>query len=156
MVTICFPLATAGRQFRLMTPIETAAAQKTRLPPGAIDASHLDPLSREDLEPMVRNALEQWNGQDMSSTLSEAFYDKSRLLDGVDTIVPRDASLRVQSVQGVQTLQQYIQPNEGGISEHVSVVSATVQTQLEFNGPNGFVRRQGTNEFILEVTVAAE
>ena len=71
--------------------------------------------------------------------------------------VPRDAKLRIQSVQGIQTLQQYIKPGSGtSRGELVSIVSATVRTQLEFNSSTaGFVSRTGTNEFLLEITTAA-
>ena len=92
----------------------------------------------------------------MAETLSEQFYDKSRLLDVVQTGVPRDATLKIQSIQGIQTYQQYIVPSsDGGRGEMVSIVSVTVRTQVEFNSPTGFTRLPGINEFILEVTQAA-
>ena len=48
-------------------------------------------------------------------------------------------------------------PGEGDArGDIVSVVSATVRTQLEFNSPElGFVRRPGTSEFILEIRTPA-
>ena len=73
----------------------------------------------------------------------------------MDTLVPRDAILSVQSVQGIQTLQQYLMPADEG-EDLVSIVSATVRTQLEFNNPStGFVRLPGVNEFVLQVTQPA-
>ncbi len=145
-----------ARQFRLLTPIASPTEPTANVPKGAIPVEDAQPLSREDVEPMVRKVIEQWNTSGMADTLSEQFYDKSRLLDVVDTGVPRDAKLRVQSIQGIQTLQQYIMPGAGTArGEMVSIVSATVQTQLEFNSSGGFTRLPGTNEFILEVTQAA-
>ena len=91
----------------------------------------------------------------MESILADSFYDKSRLLDVMDTQVPRDARLSIQSIQGIQTLQQYRVPDAGGRDSLVSIVSATVRTQLEFNSTNGFVRLPGTNEFLLKVKTAA-
>lgn len=146
-----------ARQFRLLAPIASPAEPTANLPKGAVAVEQLQPLSRSDVEPMVRKLIEQWNTFGMADTLSDQFYDKSRLLDVMDTGVPRDAKLRIQSIQGIQTLQQYIKPDPaGGRGEQISIVSATVRTQLEFNSPTaGFVSLTGTNEFILEITTAA-
>jgi hypothetical protein len=66
--------------------------------------------------------------------------------------VPRDAVLRVLGVQGVQTLEQYVQADDSGQAMLVSRVSATVRTQVEFDDPAaGFQRREGTNEIVLLV-----
>ncbi len=145
-----------ARQFRLLTPIASPEQPLANVPAGAVAVEAVTPLSRQVVEPMVRKVIEQWNTPGMISTLSDQFYDKSRLLDVMDTGVPRDAKLRVQSIQGIQTLQQYINPGAGTErGEMVSIVSATVQTQLEFNSSNGFTRLPGTNEFILQITQTA-
>ncbi len=145
-----------ARQFRSLTPIASPKAPVANLPEGVVPLEQPQPLSRGEVEPLVRELVEQWNTAGMAETLSDQFHDKSRLLDVVDTGVPRDAKLRIQSIQGVQTLQQYIKPGSGDErGEMVSIVSATVQTQLEFNSASGFTRLQGTNEFIMEVTQAA-
>ena len=147
-----------ARQFRQMTPIAglQLQADSANLPANARPVTRLQPVARADVEPMVRQVVEGWNSADMGAMLAESFYDKSRLLDVMDTLVPRDASLTIQSIQGIQTLQQYKVPDAGGGRGNlVSIVSATVRTQLEFNGPAGFVRLPGTNEFILKITTAA-
>ncbi len=146
-----------ARQFRLLSPIASTAETES-LPNGAKPVKQLQQLSRSDVEPLVREVVEQWNTSDMSNTLSDQFYDKSRLLDVMDTGVPRDATLRVQSIQGIQTLNQYIMPNVAeGRDEMISIVSATVRTQLEFNNASGsFVNRTGTNELILKITSSAK
>ncbi|MBV1929606.1 MAG: hypothetical protein KUG81_08870 [Gammaproteobacteria bacterium] len=145
-----------ARQFRQMTPIAGPLAETANLPVNAAPVARLQPLSRGDVEPMVRQVISQWNGGSMEAMLADSFYDKSRLLDVMDTQVPRDARLSIQSIQGVQTLQQYKVPDvDGGRGNLVSIVSATVRTQLEFNSTAGFVRLPGTNEFILKVTTAA-
>ena len=146
-----------ARQFRLLSPIASPEQNGTAIPKGTIAVDNIQPLSREDVEPLIRDLLSQWNTAEMASTLSDSFYDKSRLLDVMDTGVPRDAKLRVQSVQGIQTLGQYINPGEGDErGELVSIVSATVRTQLEYNNASGsFVSQTGTNEFILQVKTAA-
>lgn len=142
-----------ARQFRLLSPISSPEQTGNPLPDGAVAVNSVTPLPRETVEPLIREVIEEWNTSDMSDTISDQFYDKSRLLDVMDTGVPRDAKLRVQSIQGIQTLNQYIMPNpledRNGM---VSIVSATVRTQLEFNTKAGLQKRVGTNEFILKVT----
>lgn len=150
--------ALQARQFRGMRPIATPVATAVNLPDGARPVANIKPLSREQIEPLVRKLMEAWNTPALSDKLDEGFYDKSRLTDAIDRIAPRDATLRVQSLQGVQTLSQYLiaDPEARGREKLVSVVSATVRTQLEFNDPSaGFVRRPGVNEYILKVTQPA-
>jgi hypothetical protein len=145
-----------ARQFRQMMPIAGPEVETANLPENAEPVSRLQPLSRTDVQPLVEKIVGQWNGGSMESILADSFYDKSRLLDVMDTQVPRDARLSIQSIQGIQTLQQYRVPDAGGGRDSlVSIVSATVRTQLEFNSTNGFVRLPGTNEFLLKVTTAA-
>ncbi len=85
--------------------------------------------------------------------LATNFYDKSRLLDALNTNYPRDAKLRILAVQGVQTLAQYVQAGAGGVEQLVSRVSVTARTQVEFNDPRtGAQRLEGTNEYILLFT----
>lgn len=152
-------LATPGsaRQFRQIKPIATPQNEAAGLPEGAVPLETVTPLTRAEVEPLVRESLAKWNTPQMAESLSEAFFDRRRLLDAVDTLVPRDAKLTVQAVQGIQTLQQFVVPGaDGGRGDIVSVVSATVRTQLEFNSPtDGFQRRPGTSEFILEIRTPA-
>jgi len=144
-----------ARQFRLMTPIATPEEPNAQLPDGVMSVENVQPVPREEVETLVKEVIEKWNTPEMESTLSEQFYDKSRLMDVVETGVPRDATLRIQAIRGIQTVQQYIVPNpDKGRNEVVSIVSATVQTQLEFNTGTGFTRFPGTNEFILKVNSA--
>ena len=153
-------LATTGptaeaRQFRLLQPIASESTTGQSLPANAQPVEPLRPLTRAEVEPLVRKLLGNWNSPAMADFLADGFYDKNRLLDVMDTSVPRDAKLSIQSIQGIQTLRQYRLSNSQGRDSLVSVVSATVNTQLEFNGSGGFVRLPGTNELILEITTAA-
>lgn len=148
---------TQARQFRILQPIATPINQVVDLPVGAIPVEQPQLITREEAEPYVQQVIEKWNTNQMAETLSDEFYDKSRFMDVMDTVVPREAKLRIQSVQGVQTLQQYIMPNPTGErGDQVSIVSVAVRTQLEFNSPTaGFVSLPGTNEYILEITTTA-
>lgn len=144
-----------ARQFRLMIPIATPA--ESNLPKGAVPVKQVKPLNRGAVESMLRGVLDKWNKPGMSETLAQEFYDSSRLMDAMDTIVPRDATLKLQSIQGIQTLQQYlVQGTNGGQNNLVSIVSVTARTQVEFEKPGaGFVRLPGVNEYILKITTTA-
>ena len=144
-----------ARQFRQILPIATPNKSVSSLPEGAIAVEKPQQLDRGTVETAVNAVVSKWNTGDMQSTLDDSFFDKARLGDAVDTLVPRDATMIVQSVQGVQTLQLYIMPQTEG-DDLVSIVSATVRTQLEFNSAEtGFVRLPGVNEFILKVSQPA-
>ncbi len=141
-----------ARQFRRIVPIAAPVKIRSVLPDDAVPVKTLQQLGREDVKAAVNQVLSKWNTGELEQVLSKDFFDRSRLTDAVDTIVPRDATLRVESIQGVQTLQQYIMPADDG-NTRVSIVSATVRTQLEFNASDGsYVRLPGVNEFILKVT----
>jgi len=161
IMVFCLALASGSslqaRQFRQLVPIATPEAPAANLPAGAIPVERVVQLDRDQVEPLLREVLEQWNAPGMTEMLAEEFFDSSRLMDAMGIIVPRDATLRLQSVQGIQTLQQYIMPNmDEDRDEMISIVSATARTQVEFNTPGaGFVRLPGVNEFILKVTSAA-
>lgn len=139
-------------QFRSFTPIASPDREALKLPSGAVPVEQVEPVPREVVEPKLREIFEKWNTAQMGETLSEKFFDKDRLLDTMNTQVPRDAKLRFQSLQRVQTLQQYRVPTPVPLlSERVSLVSATARTQVEFNSDTGLVVLPGTNEYILEV-----
>ena len=146
---------THARQFRQVIPIATPDKSATSLPEGALAVENPRELGREEVKAAVSEVLSKWNTGNLSEVLSESFFDRTRLTDAVDNIAPRDATLSIQSVQGIQTLQQFIMPGDDGDSL-VSIVSATVRTQLEYNDPeSGFVRLPGVNEFVLKVTQPA-
>ena len=144
-----------ARQFRQIIPITTAGQEEASLPSGAISVTEHYTFSRDAIEKILRKIISKWNTPQMAETLSEGFYDKSRLLDAVAGTVPREATLRLQSVQGIQILQQYIVPGQNGNRDKlVSRLSVTARTQLEFTSPSGgYVTRSGTNEFILKIKI---
>jgi hypothetical protein len=142
----------ASQEVRQLNRIPTPQAAP-KLPPGARAVASVRPVSTVGIEAAVRLIASAWNAPRLAPVLADNFYDKSRLLDALNTKVPRDATLRVLAIQGVQTLNQYLQTNAAGAELLVSRVSVTVRTQVEFNDPNkGFQRLDGTNEFILLVT----
>ncbi len=143
----------AFAQFRSFTPIASPEHEAKAIPDGTVPVEKVIPVPRALVEPKLEAIIDKWNTPQMADTLAEEFFDRSRLLDTVNTEVPRDAKLRFQSLQSVQTLQQYRVPSATPlVSERVSLVSATARTQLEFNDGNGLVRVPGTNEYILKIT----
>jgi len=155
LFAVCLALAvTAGAQeLRQFNPI-IGPGVNAPLPAGARPVRDFVPVPRQAVESGVRRVLDAWNTPQFEQKLSENFYDKARLGDALDTLVPRDAKIRVLGVQGIQTLSQHVVADPSGLFDtYVSRVSATVRTQVEFSSPqSGFQTRDGTNEIILRVT----
>jgi hypothetical protein len=97
--------------------------------------------------------MDSWGSPQMQDYLSNNFFDKDRLTDVIDTLVPRDAVIRILSVQGVQTVQQWEEPAPDDLESMllVSRVSVVVRTQLEYTRPDGVLEtKPGTTEYILK------
>lgn len=139
-----------SQEMRRFNRIVTPLAAPT-LPPGARAVTSARPVSRAKVESAVQQIAASWNTPLLESLLAENFYDKRRLMDSLSTVVPRDAKLRVLAIQGIQTLNQYMQAGAQG-EQLVSRVSVTLRTQVEFNDPHdGFRRLEGDNEVVLLV-----
>ena len=156
-----------GIEFRRSIPIRT---------PQTLEVEYVEevrgacvPAPCEDLQPLeqpvavrrstVRAALKQleesWNGAQLEAQIADTFFDKSRLLDTLREVVPRDARLRVLAIQNVQVLAQFLRPRRGSVPrQRLSVVSTRVSTQVQFTDPqDGFVRsRRSTQEYVLVLT----
>lgn len=144
--TLALAVANA-QEGRTFNPIARPAARPA-LPDGAVRVSPPIPLAREDVERAVSRVAEAWGSRRLDQVLSPRFRDGQKLIDALETKVPRDASLRVTAIQGWQVLDQH---RQGGAL--VSRVSVTVRTQLEFSDPAaGFQARDGTNEYVLTIT----
>ena len=140
---------TQAREFRALKPINAAAI----IPEGAQPAQEFKPVPSEIVDQAVEKLMEAWGTPQMQDYLSKNFFDKDRLTDVIDTVVPRDALVRILSVQGIQTVQQWEEPapNEPEGLIRVSRVSVVVRTQLEFTNPDGVLEtKPGTSEYILK------
>lgn len=138
-------------QVRRIRPIATPVVEEI-VGDGIEESAAFLPVDRNLVTRAVEQVVQQWNSRDLEPVLSEQFFDRERLKQSMDTVVPRDATLRIQTVRDIQTLRQYVEEGEfGGLGNIVSVVSATVETQVEYNTGGGFVRLPGTNEFIMEI-----
>ena len=150
---LALPAVAAAQEFRMLNPIH-GPGMAMALPDGAVPVKDVVPVSRQEVERGVRRVMQSWNTPELAQKLAETFYDKTRLTDTIDAVVPRDAKLSVLGVQGVQTLSQHVVSDPSGLFDtYISRVSATVRTQVEWNDPrSGFQRRDGTNEIILRIT----
>ena len=138
-----------AQEFRLLNRIATPNVAQ-RLPPGASLVTSQRPIPASDIEAAVRDIAASWNKPNLEPLLAENFYDKSRLLGTVAAAVPRDAELRIVSMQGSQILAQYTMAGPDGQQMLYSRVSVTVRTQVEYNDPQkGFQRLDGTNDLVL-------
>ena len=136
-------------QFRRITPI----ARPLPPPEGFTRVAALSPLPRPLVERAIRNFFDQWNKAGLAEYLSDKFYDKQRLVDQISLSAPRDARIRLLSLQAVATLGQFERPAEGDARILVSRVSAIAQTQVEFTSPvTGFNQLAGTHEYNFTIT----
>ena len=141
-------LAAEFRGFQAVpTPERMPAAQAV---PG------IEPVDRDKVEAAVERVFEAYSRLDpgkLEAVLADTFFDGTRVVDNVAESFPRDAKLRVLGIRSVQTLSQSVEVGADGRHTRVSVVSATVSSQLEFNDSGGgFQRLEGTNEFLLRIS----
>jgi hypothetical protein len=158
-ITISAPLTLHGssdasaRSFRqddrIVRP-PTARPGTTARPPAA--AAPVVPVNPMLVRKAVFQIAAAWNGHGLGKYLERSqFYDKRRLLDVISRDVPRNAKMRILTVGGVNTLSQRVEKRREGIYL-ISVVTASVSLQVEFNNPQtGFQRLQGRNEWTLQV-----
>ncbi len=106
-------------------------------------------IPRERVEEAVRRIYAAYNTPDFRQFLSERFYDPDRLLSAIDEKVPREATLRLLSVNSAQTVSTQRAKDEQGRDVSESLVLVVVRAQMEFNNAQGFQRREGEQEIVL-------
>lgn len=137
----------SAQHMRTLSVIATPDA----LPEGAQPVASVEPVESGNIDGALQKVAGAWNTESMDELLTDDYYDKSRFQDAMQTEVPKDARLRMNTFGAVQTLQQMV-VSQGGRQLRVSTVSAMANTQVEFNDPkNGSLVVPGTNELIFEV-----
>lgn len=101
------------------------------------------------VEEAVRKIYAAYNTPDFRQYLSERFYDPDRLLDALNEKVPREARLRLITVNSAQTVSQQPAKDEEGRTVIESLVMVVVRAQMEFTTTAGFQRREGESELVL-------
>jgi hypothetical protein len=138
----------AAQEFRTLNAIPTPG----KTPAGMLPAEEIRPIAPAAAADSVKKVMNAWNGGGIQQHLGDDFYDKSGLADAINIKVPKDAAIRIMSVQGIQTLQQFQRKKDGGGQETISEVSVTADTQVEYNDPTkGFVKFGGVNEYIIRI-----
>jgi len=141
-------------QFRKFNKIRTPAAVQKDLPEGFLAVPEPIRLPRSIVSRLLRDFLKTWNGGELEDHLAGDFYDRNRLLNTISEDVPRDARLRLVSIQGVDTLDQSSRAIGRGRFVVVSRVAARARIQIEFTDPGFGLRRIETNaEYIFKVTM---
>jgi hypothetical protein len=135
--------STTAREFRAFEPIATPAA----LPADAVPLTRPRPIPRTEVERAVHAVADAWNSGTLDPLLGDDFASKSRLLDTIADVVPRDANLKVLAVRAVSVLTQYRRADR-----IVSTVSAIVHSEITFNDPvSGYRRLEGGGEWYFRV-----
>jgi hypothetical protein len=135
---------------RPFNPIARPAARPP-LPGGAVRVTPPRPVSRDRVESAIATVMKAWNDRRLDTVLSPRYQRRDELRDALETKVPRDAKLRIVAIQGWQILDQY---RVGG--RIYTELSVTVRTQQENNDPvNGYVVRDGTNEYVITLNEVA-
>ncbi len=157
VVLFCTSMAAEARELRRLNRIQTPEQSAALLPTGAVRVARVNPVPRVEVERFLVEFAREWNTGNQGGYVAEDFVDRARLQENQDIKVPRDAVLKVQAVQGVQTVQQARVTTDDGDRRIVSTVSATVRTRIEFNDQTlGFVVLTGTNDFLMEFQEADE
>jgi hypothetical protein len=140
-----------ARELRRLNRIQTPDQSAALLPTGAVRVARVNPVPRAEVERFLADFARDWNSGNQGSYVADDFVDRARLVENQDIKVPRDAVLKIQAVQGVQTVQQARLTTDDGERRIVSTVSATVRTRIEFTDQAlGFVVLTGTNDFVME------
>ena len=154
VVALLFSPAAQAQGFRFIQPImvpdaqlREAMAKGQQLRGGAIPG--LRQVPREVVEEAVRKIYAAYNTPDFQQYLSERFYDPERLVDAINEKVPREAKLRLISVNSAQTVSQQPAKDEQGREVTESLVMVVVRAQMEFTTAAGFQRREGESEIVL-------
>jgi hypothetical protein len=156
LIAIFGALATpaAAQSFRLIQPImvpdaqlREAMAKGLQLRGSAIPG--LRQVPREVVEDAVRKIYTAYNTPDFQQYLSVRFYDPERLVDAINEKVPREAKLRLISINSMQTVSQQPAKDEQGKDVIESLVMVVVKAQMEFTSVAGFQRREGESEIVL-------
>jgi len=154
MAFLLAPLTAQAQGFRQIQPFPVPDAQmREALRQGEQFRGSAPPrlrqVPRDVVEEAVRSIYAAYNTPDFRQYLSERFYDPDRLAEAVSEKVPRDARLRLLSVNSVQTLSQQPARDEQGREVTESLVLVVVRGQMEFVNAQGFQRREGEVELVL-------
>lgn len=146
--------AAQAQTFRQFVPIfvpdaQTRAAIQKGQQLRGMAIPGLRQVPREVVEDAVRKIYAAYNTPEFQQYLSERFYDPERLVDAINEKVPREAKLRLISINSAQTVSQEKVNDEQGGEVAESLVLVVARAQMEFTTSAGFQRREGESELVL-------
>jgi hypothetical protein len=145
--------AAAADEQRGVIPIPVRPRVATEAPPAPFR-----PVDLGVVEDALRAFFADWNTPETLRYLGEDFQDRSQVIDALRQ-VPRDAILRLLAVDSATVIDQRTDswPASDGAVLVTSTIAAVVRSQVEFNDPfAGFVRREGVNEYVFELSEVVE
>jgi hypothetical protein len=153
---LAITLSEAGhaRSLRQMIKIPVAPKEAVAKESRSIPDKQFAPIDTAFVEASIRQIVKSWNGEGLAEYLDDNFQDKALLLSAIQRSVPMDAWLELLAVHNIHTLEQTRLPNRrlgqiGGQIERQSVVVATVELQISFNGQ---VKLPHTSQFYLQIS----
>ncbi len=154
------PAGEAGQEFRGFDAIPTPISQEKI--EADINAQGFEPLaSRTDLSPslvekVVYDLFDAWNTAGLDSKLSKSFPNRSRIMDAIQTGVPRQVRLKILSIQNPRILKQYVRPHPSGDGSFQLLSEISVRVYAEAASNTGLTKRfqrvEGTSEYLIQVT----
>jgi hypothetical protein len=155
LALVCLSLGSSQawtREMRTFKRIITPQSQKLDLPDNAERVETPGDFNRDIIKESLEQMNKTWNSPGFSDMVSDKFYDKAKLNDAMAQTSKYGTTLKLEGMQNIQVLDQYVVQNPDGTRQRVSKVSAVVRTRSEFeDGAAGKVSSPGTNEIIFEV-----
>ena len=150
----------AGQEFRGFGAIPSPAAEHRTAEDLAAEGyqriSTAQNISTPMVEKMVYDLFESWNSHTLDKKLSRDFPNKNRLMEAIQTGVPRHVELQVLSVQNPRIVEQYVRPHPSGDGTYqlLSKVSVRVYSQIAASSSirRQFQRADGVSDYLFSVT----
>ncbi len=153
MATVFFQDRPMAREMRAFRRIATPVNRNLNLPKNARRTQNAQAVDPDKVKGALEKLSKAWNTSRFSDLVSDQFYDKSRLGDAMSQTGKYSTTLRIEAMESVQVLDQYVVENADGSWNRVSKVSAVARTRSEFEDASaGRVSTPGTNEIIFEIT----
>ena len=141
----------ASGELRRINTIATPTSTPIRIV--GVPVTAVIPVEEKTVNDAVTELVAAWNTTNLLPLLSDQFIDGQRLIDTIFEVAPRDATFRLLAIRSVRTLSQARRAEGADGTAVVSVVSAIVRGQIEFNDPTrGFQRLDSNLNLILEIT----
>ena len=159
-LTVVFSAARASQEFRGFDPIPTPAADKLKTEDLAAEGyqavTSTQVLATDTVEKVVHGLFDAWNTTGLDKKLSKDFPNKSRILDAIQTGVPKYVKLQVLSVQNPRVVKQYVRPHPSGDGTYQVLSKVSVRVTSQVAASTSFTKRfqrvEGTSEYIISIT----